>query len=144
MFSEEQRDILRETLEWTRYNAGQEVDESYDFTNAPKLDQGGWFDFPPDDDGSHWSRLYKVAQIDVRLLLGGVPRGTTACVAGYIVYSTRVLRWDQSLPGGEEIAEYAARVLSMPNHVAYWLFDTRRSPAKIIDYLKEVLEDNRW
>ena len=143
MFSAQQRDILQETLEWAKYNAGQGGTKSY--TDAPKLDQGGWFEFPQDEDGDgspYWIRLHKAAQIDGPLL-EGVPCGTTACVAGYIAYSTRALRRDQSLPG-EEIGEYAARVLEMPDYVACWLFDEQRSTAKIITCLAEALEDDHW
>ena len=134
LFSEEQRDILRETIEWVRHNDGQEGDESYDFTDAPAWDQRHWFS----TDG--FRRAF-VDEVD-SWVDGGQPCGTTACVAGYIVYATRYLRWENT--SFSEIQDYAAWALDMPEQVAEWLFEEAISPRGIIDCLEEALKDNHW
>ena len=83
MFNAQQRDILRETLEWARYNDGQEVDESYDFIDDPVWTQGDWF-------SSAGSQCSFVSEVDALVDGRGVDSvvdgcGTTACAAGYIV-----------------------------------------------------------
>ena len=95
MFSEEQRDVLHETLEWSRHN-------------------------------NRWQ-----------------PCGTTACIAGYIVYITRfMLEEGQSF--SEEIRDYADDVLDIPEEVSEWLFAENRPLVDIIDCLEEALKDNHW
>ena len=135
MFSEQQRDILRETLEWARYNAGRSVFESYDFTNAPVWKQGAWFTI-----GGH--RCYFVSEVDF-WADGGQLCGTTACVAGYIVYITRHLLGDDQSPS-EEIRDYAERVLDIPEEVGDQLFIAAASEGDVITLLEEALKDDHW
>ena len=143
MFSAQQRNILRETLEWARYNDGQEVDESYDFVDDPVWDQRYWFGV----DGSRTSFVEEVdswvdEEVDSRIN-GGQPCGTTACVAGYIVYTTRHLREENPVPS-EEIRDYAAWVLEMPGKLSEWLFKEFRPLEDIIDCLEEALGNDHW
>ena len=135
MFSAQQRDILRETLEWARHNNGDKVLESYDFSDAPVWDQRNWFSF----------RDYLISFVEEvdSLADGGQMCGTTACIAGYIVYITRHLREEEE-PSGEEIGDYAAWVLEMSEEVSEWLFDDDRLPIAIMNYLEEALEDDHW
>ena len=71
------------------------------------------------------------------------PCGTTACTAGYIVFTSREFRENQSCPE-ESILRYAARVLDIPDKVTYCLFDSRRSADEIIVCLEAALEYNHW
>ena len=135
MFSEQQRDILRETLEWARYNAGRAVFESYDFTSAPVWKQGDWFSI-----GSY--RCYFVSEVD-SWVDGGHPWGATACVAGYIVCITRHLRGKDQSPS-EEIRDYAEDLLDIPEEVGNWLFFESASEGDVITFLEEALKNDHW
>ena len=142
MFSTLQRDILRVTLEWARYNDGQEVEESYDFIDDPAWDQRNWFSV----DGSRSPFVEEVdSWVDGRgvdSLVDGC--GTTACIAGYIVYATRHLREDEDPVLSEEIRDYAAWVLEIPEEWSEWLFGEYRALVDIIDCLEETLGNDHW